>query len=376
MISSTSFSNRRLAAFFLAAVLLCLSACAGSNAMKTGPLPFGPPVSVAVFPVENLSGTTVPLKAIRELFVEELKRKGFHVLGQETLETFMVRNRVRYTGGIDETTAKALKKETGVDGVLIASVELYSEALPPKIALTARLVSTGETPTIVWVDGIGFAGDDAPGILDLGLIEDPKVLLKKGLGTLVASLQRCYTEKTQGPAVEKVKKTFQPKITYRTLALQPGKKYTIAVVPFFNLSERKNAGDVLVLQFMKHLHQFTEFQVVESGLVRNAFLTLRIIMQEGVSLTDADLLSSMLDVDLILAGTVFDYEDYQGSYGRTKVNFSAQLIEKQSKKIVWSSTSWNQGDDDVYFFELGRINTAHAMAAEMVRSVTNGVVKK
>ncbi len=375
MISLTSFSNSSLAALFVT-VLLCLSACAGSKATQTGALPQGPPVSIAVFPVENLSGTMVPLKAIRELLVEELKRRGFHVLGEEALEAFMVRNRVRYTGGIDERTAMALKKETGADGVLIVSVELYSETPPPKIALTARLVSTGETPAIIWVDGVGFAGDDAPGILDLGLIEDPRVLLKKGLGTLVASLQRCCTEKTQGMAVEKVKRTYQPKISYRTLALQPGKKYTIATVPFFHLSEINNAGDVLVLQFMRNLHQFTEFQVVEPGLVRNAFLTMRIIMHEGVSLNDASSLFSVLDVDLILAGTVFDYEDYQGSYGRTRVNFSAQVIERKSNKIVWSSMSWNQGDDGVYFFDLGRINTAHAMAAEMVRSVTNGVVKR
>jgi TolB-like protein len=375
MISLTSFSSRSLAALFLTA-LVCLSACAGSRATKTDAVPQGAPVSIAVFPVENLSGTTAPLKAIRELFVEELKRGGFHVLGEEALEAFMVRNRVRYTGGIDETTATALKRETGADGVLIVSVELYSETPPPKVALTARLVSTGETPTVLWIDGIGLAGDDAPGILDLGLIEDPGVLLRKGLGNLVASLERSYAEKGQGSAVEKVKKKFQPKITYRTLALQPGKKYTVATVPFFNLSERKNAGDVLVLQFMRNLHQFAEFQAVEPGLIRNAFLTLRIIMQEGVSLTDAGSLFSVLDVDLILAGTVFDYEDYQGSYGRTRVNFSAQLIERKSQKIVWSSMSWNRGDDGVYFFDLGRINTAHAMAVEMVRSVTDGVVMR
>jgi TolB-like protein len=375
MISSKNCLNRSLVGLVLT-VLLSLSACAGSKAAKTNALPQAPPVSIAVFPLENLSGTTVPLKAIRELFIEELKRRGFRVLSEEALETFMTRNRVRYTGGIDETTAAALKKETGADGVLIMSMELYSETPPPKIAITARVVATGETPRILWVDGVGLAGDDAPGLLDLGLIEDPQTLLKKGLGTLATSLQRCYTEKTQGPAVEKVKKTYQPKITYRALSVQPGKRYTIAVTPFFNLSERKNAGEVLVLQFMKHLQQFAEIQVVEPGLVRNAFLTLRIIMQEGVSLTDASSLSSVLDVDLILAGTVLDYEDYQGSYGRTKVSFVAQLIEKQSKKIVWSSMSWNQGDDGVYFFDLGRINTAHAMATQMVQAVTNGVVKK
>jgi TolB-like protein len=374
MISLTSFSNRSLSALF-AVVLLCLSACAGSKAMQTGILPQGPRVSIAVFPVENLTGTMVPLNAIRGLFVEELKRRGFDVLGEEALEKFMERNRVRYTGGIDERTAAAMKKETGVDGILIVSVELFSETPPPKIALTARLVSTGEMPNIIWIDGVGFAGDDAPGLLDLGLIEDPEVIVRKGLRTLAASLQRRYADQSE-LAAEKVKKTFQPKISYRTLALQSGKKYNLAVVPFFNLSERKNAGDAVALQFMQHLHQFADFRVIEPGLVRNAFLTLRIIMQEGISLPDARSLFSVLDVDLILAGTVFDYQDYPGPYGVTKVDFSVQLFERKNQEIVWSSVSWNRGDDSVYVFDLGRINTAHAMAAKMVQSVTNGVVKR
>lgn len=34
---------------------------------------------------------------------------------------------------------------------------------------------------------------------------------------------------------------------------------------------------------------------------------------------------------------------------------------------MWSSTSFNQGDDGVFFFDWGRVNTAHAMAAQMTR---------
>jgi len=39
-----------------------------------------------------------------------------------------------------------------------------------------------------------------------------------------------------------------------------------------------------------------------------------------------------------------------------------------TRQIVWSSNSYNQGDDGVFFFNLGKVNTAHGIAAEMVRS--------
>ena len=41
----------------------------------------------------------------------------------------MTRHRVRYAAGIDAATAEALQQETGVDGVVIASVELSSDSV-------------------------------------------------------------------------------------------------------------------------------------------------------------------------------------------------------------------------------------------------------
>ena len=41
----------------------------------------------------------------------------------------------------------------------------------------------------------------------------------------------------------------------------------------------------------------------------------------------------------------------------------------KTRQIVWSSSSYNEGDDGVFFFDLGKVNTAHGMASGMVRSV-------
>ena len=45
------------------------------------------------------------------------------------------------------------------------------------------------------------------------------------------------------------------------------------------------------------------------------------ITQEGVSLTDADAIFSTLDADL-MSGKVNEYQDYQGTFGNPKVDFS------------------------------------------------------
>jgi TolB-like protein len=307
--------------------------------------------------------------------LEELRQRGFHVLEEDALERFMARHRVRYTAGIDEEIARALKEETGVAGALLTSIELYNEGVVPKIALTSRLVSTGDAPTILWIDGVGMAGDDHPGILDLGLIKDPRALVRKALGVIGESLAEHFSRKGGRRETAKAERKFRPRVAYRS-DLEGEGKYTVAVVPFFNKSDRKNAGDVLVLQFVKALHGLGNFEVVEPGLVRKAFLNLRMIMDEGVSLEDAKALFAVLGADLVLAGEVLDYQDYEGPVGTAKVNFTAQLIERKNRMVVWSSESYNQGDDGVFFFDWGKVNTAHAMAIRMAESIGGMLVKR
>lgn len=365
MILFTDFLNR--IAFLLILGLLFFPSLAKSEEIKKeNPAVIEERIRIAVFPVENLSGTVAPIKEIRQMSIEKLGSKGVDVLDEETLEKFMVKHRIRYTGGISTEIAKAFKQEVNVSGVLITSLELYSDANPPKISLISRLVSTGESPSILWMDGVGLAGDDSRGLLDLGLIEDPKVLLDKGMKVMFDSMDRYFSKRSEGGG-SSARRKFRPQISYQSPSLDPKRKYTVAIAPFFNYSLRKYAGDILVLHFAKELKRFDRFEVVEMGVVRQAFLEMRIILDQGVSLANADSIAGLLNADLILAGDVTDYEDYQGVWGKPKVSFSAQLIERKSREVVWSSNSYNEGDEGVFFFDLGRVNTASVMVSQMVR---------
>ncbi len=169
--------------------------------------------------------------------------------------------------------------------------------------------------------------------------------------------------------IDAQRKRFRPKASYRSPVIDPDMKYRVAVVPLFNVSERKYAGEIMVLHFVRHLRAVGNFRVIEPGRVRGALLELRIIMDDGISLAQADAIFKRLNADLILTGNVLDYQDYQGTIGKPKVDFSAQLIERKSREVVWSSKSYNEGDDGVFFFDWGRVNTAHSMASEMVRHI-------
>lgn len=344
----------------LVALLFIAFASAGSDAAAERM------TQVAVFPVENLSGGNVPAADVRALLIGRLASDGIRVLHDVALDAFMTRHRVRYAAGIDAQTADALRTETGVEGVVIASIELSSDAVPPKVALIVRLVSIRTAPTIVWADDAGMAGDDAPGFFELGIVNDYGELLTKALDRVGDSLVEHLRTGAVRVRVKRDSK-FKPKTAFRAVALDPARPCRVAVVPFVNLSERRNAGEILALLFMRHLSVFPEFQVADTGVVRRQLLDARIIMEGGLSLSDAETVAALVDSDYVLGGRVLRYEDHEGTGGGTRVEFSAVLIERKSRRVVWSSDSYNSGSERVGFFERGITRTAHAMATQMVR---------
>lgn len=336
----------------------------------------GPPVAarlpiatIAMFPVQNLTGGPIPGAEIRQSLIDRFAAAGLRIVGDEPLETFMTRHRVRYVAGIDGVTASNLRQDTGADAVAIASIELSSEAVPPKVAVFVRIVSIVDAPVVLWADDASMAGDDAPGLFERGIVNEYQTLLARSLDRLGESLEAYLRTGRPRTDVKRASK-FKPKSYDRRLFLEPNRSYSVAVVPFYNLSRRQQAGEILALHFIRHLTSFPQFDVIDSGVVRQQLLDARIIMDAGLSIGDASIVGALAQADFVLAGRVLRYEDYDGPAGQTGVEFSTVLIERESQRVVWSSDSYNDGRDGVGFFERGSSKTAHVMATQMVRLAT------
>lgn len=377
MILSTNSSIRF--GFVMLAVLIGLLVGTGptcaANDKTSGDHSGQTGLKIAVFPIFNLSATPAPLKYIRRRLIDILKADGEILIDDQRLENAFAKHRIRHVGGIDPPAALAIQQETGADAAFITSLEHYSEVQPPKIALTARLVSTGRPIRIQWMDGTGLAGDDSPGLLDLGLVENPDTLLEMAIQQIMASFAEFRSSGRSRVDATTAQGKHRPKVVFRSPVLDPALSYAVAVMPFFNLSERKFAGDIMALHFVQQLRANANWRVIEPGVVRQALLKARAIMADGISLADAGSIARLLGVDLILSGKVMDYQDFQGAAAKPKVDFSAEMFEKQSREVVWAALSYNRGDDGVFFFDWGRINTAYAMAAQMVQLAVADMVE-
>jgi hypothetical protein len=366
--------NRYFLIVFLVAVFFsgCAAAREKVSPQAVGIPPPGMQSLIAVMPVENLTGMPVPVDAGRRSLVQSMKRKGLNILGDDALERFLETHRIRYTGGLNRDLGKALREETGANAVLFVTLELFDESNPPKAALAARLVSTHGNPDILWMEGVGMAGNDAPGFLLLGLIDDPSVIWENAKGRILDSLMVYLSGGTYRDP-RRSEKRFAPKSIHGIAPKTPVGKETVsvAVLPFRNESTRRNAGEILALHFTRELSNTGNLEVVEPGEVRQVLLRSRTIMEGGLSLPQADILHTALDVDLVLTGIVMEYQDFLGGNGNPKVEFSMRVFDMKTRQIAWSSLSYNEGDDGVFFFNLGKVNTAHEMASGMVRSVVD-----
>jgi hypothetical protein len=93
-------------------------------------------------------------------------------------------------------------------------------------------------------------------------------------------------------------------------------------------------------------------------------------MQSGPSLAASDVLTNaeILGADIIVSGRAFDY---QGDIGESKVDFSMLAFDGSKREVLWASRSYAVGNSGVYFFDWGKILTAHGLTSRMTQSVVN-----
>jgi TolB-like protein len=336
-----------------------------------GPAEPGARPRVVLLPIDNLADTPAPEKELREAIGRALGHRLDLVSGDE-LERFLSRHRVRYTGGIDAAVAKAAREELDADAVLITSMRLYRAVNPPALGLTVRLVTAEDEPAILWMDSFAWSGDQAPGLLGLGKEERIEPVQERVLAELARGLD-AFLDGERGEHRCNGRR-HGPKMRYRSPALDATGR-TLAVVPFLDHTKRGGAGETVALEFVRQLVATGRFRVLEPGVVRDYLLRARVIMPGGVSLETTRLIVGALGAELVLSGVVLDFDDSGGKTGPT-VRFRATLLDAGSGDVVWNSSSFNRGDDGVFFFQLGRVGNSQDLTCRMVTSVVDRIGRR
>jgi hypothetical protein len=359
MTSSRSSSSSALALALVAA--LTLGACRSAR-----PPERAAPPRLALFPVQNLTGRTAPVKEITATLRSLLLTYGVVLVPDENVMRTLAAHRIRYTGGIDRDVAAMLRDEAGADGVIIPSLEIYLPEAPYRIAMTTRMVTTDPDPVIRWIDAFARSGVDSPGLLGVGVFHSMEILVDDSLQRTAIALASSLQEPRMSlPCPEWG--VVPPGRVFRSPLLSDPARRTMAVLPFVNDTDRRDAGEVMALRFLAPLVGSGVIQVVEPGVVRAELLTHRLGAGGGISLDDARVMLELIRADLVFAGTVRRFEDAAGMRGAPSVDFGSWMLDRETAQLVWSSTTAGAGDDGVYFFGLGRVTTASGLACAMAK---------
>jgi len=339
------------------------------------------PRRIAVLPLTNRSARAAPLNEIRDSLISKLADRGIEVVGEDELESFMRRHRMRYTAGLSGELAQVLADETGAQAALITTVDLYDERIPPRVALTSRLVSTEARPRILWMECAIHTGDEAPGGFDLGLISDPAVVSEIVIDEIAQAVphDESHDAATTGEPFVPSRKTrwrFQPRSFYASpdSPIVRSEAGRIAVLPFANDSTTRYAGEILTDQLIRHLVEVGA-DVVEPGIVRQVMLEARQFYSEGPSVPETDILRLHLQADVVVFGEVTRYREKLGLQP-AQADFLVRAIDTDSGDLIWASNSFAGGNRGVFFFGVGQIHAAQSLASEMARALVGTVLRE
>lgn len=366
-ICSTGSSTERTIGRLAAALWLC---AAPSIALAAGT------ARVAVLSPVDWTGRTAPLDQVQTAVESALSERGLAPVPRSDLEAVLRKHRIRYTGGISGQTARAIGEETGVEGVLVTSIDDFETVDPPRFAMTCRWIQATSDAVPAWMETSARHGHEHPGAFGMGLISSVDVLIERSAGEMSASLAAFL--RSGGPAQRgDLPRRFRPGVAVVNRewvsAAFSGSTPRVAVLPFIVDGARRDVGEVIASQFVRALIATGRMSVLEPGVVREALLEARLIQEGGPSLPQVDALRALLDVDLVVSGRVTDYEAMGSAPGSPFVGFSARGLDSRTRQVVWSSFSFGPGDDRPGPFGVFRIRSSIALASDLVRGAVEAL---
>ncbi|MFZ3138935.1 MAG: hypothetical protein WA126_16260 [Thermodesulfovibrionales bacterium] len=279
----------------------------------------------------------------------KLEEKGFEVLDDDSLNKFLLKERIRSTGYISKDIAKKIGEELNVKAILVGSVNSFTSGENPRVGFSARLVDSSDN-TILWANHAAATVEDFTTILGLGRITTIDRLISKVIDKLFDSFNTAPSGK-------------ETESTYR-----------IAVMPFQNKSKMKDVGMIATYMFIDELFKNKKFVPLEYGDVRFLIVNLRIRDKGELDFEKTEAISGTTGVDGIIVGTVEVYKEGEGT-APPEASISARLIDAHKNKILWSDSFQLKGDDNIFMLDWGRMYSAESVSYKAIANLVKGMRK-
>lgn len=300
-----------------------------------------PGVKVAIFPFENLTEDMDARMAVMPALRERLAEMGVELADEKSVNRVLFKRRVRDIAFVSLDVANELWEEMDAGAVLVGCIVNFVSGDSPQIGLVARLVDT-RTGQILWAGFASATGLEFTGILGLGEIKTMDRLLPKALDRLLDSFS------TEPPPVHR-------ESTYR-----------IAVMPFKNDTEAKDAELKATYMSLVGLFESKVFEPVEFGEVWKAIFQLRVKDRTQMDYQTIEALSRAVKADGILLGAVETYPSSQSLTLAPKVEMNVRLLDAREKRILWYDSLLETGEKSIILFSWQEVETVDETSYQVI----------
>lgn len=313
-------------------IILLLAALGRAAA---APEPAGPETyggRMALLPLENSTGRLKAVRLADSLLAGTLAGMGFSLLPDSSLRPLFRAHRIRSVGSIGRAGAGILRREAGIDYIILGSVDLFEEGTIPEVALSVRIVDA-QSLRIVWAASGAGTGQDGTWLFGLGKTADMERLTRRVVERMLAPLAACFP--------------------YRCVIGTTG--YAVAIVPFDNYSEDVHAGTIVTNVLLTRLVALN-IDVLEPGVLAEA-LSLRQVAPRGE--IDKETLRGIgrdFGVALVVTGAVDQFQVGHGDVlaSNPEVEMSIRFVRAGTGSVAGIRAGQASGDRRETFFGLGR----------------------
>jgi hypothetical protein len=296
-----------------------------------------------VLPFRNLTPEAGAKNSLMPCVLRELGAAGFQVPNEDSVASFLRRNRVRDTGQITSEQAQQLNRESDLAWILLGSIDVYNTKGTPETGLSMRVLNS-LTGAVIWADSRYSSGADYAGLLGLGEITSAEKLAALQIHDLVTSLRGWWS--AHPDEIRIPENTQSPK----TIML---------IIPFSNETSLETAGQVADNILLTLLLQ-RGYAVIEPGVVNEQLSSLGAASQGGIDLATLKILQARYNADYCITGIVDLYQEVsQSESGETPVvQVSVRMLQADTGKMIWARQVEHSGTDYTKVFKLGAVHDA------------------
>lgn len=148
----------------------------------------------------------------------------------------------------------------------------------------------------------------------------------------------------------------------------------IAILPFRNFSETKEAGKIITAIISTELYKTGFFNIIEPGEINRVMTAYKIWDTNSMGTREFEIIRKELGADGIVTGLVHEYS----ISANPKIGITARMINCRTGTILWICSISRSGSQNSTVFDIGRISNISELSiitiSQIVQSILNDLI--